>query len=180
MCHEWLMGSLWEGELEFSREWCHWAHVTTQNSILCTLRTKNQMPQFLFASLILRQSHYRAQSPNNLRFMSSRTMGVPHTWAQMHFWRDLFYVCGCFPACLYTLCTHVPPEARKGHWIFWNQIYSCECHVADGNQKQVLLTAVPFLHSQPRCFLWILFIFLSWFSRELANLLWVMGNLASD
>lgn len=61
------MGSLWEGELGFSREWCHCAHTTTQNSILVLQEAKNQCPSFLFASLILRQSHYRAQSPDNLR-----------------------------------------------------------------------------------------------------------------
>lgn len=46
---------------------------------------KPKCPSVLFASLILRQSHYRAQSPDNLRltlsscfwFMSLRTMGVP-------------------------------------------------------------------------------------------------------
>lgn len=67
-------------------------------------------------------------------------------------------MCGCLPACLYTLHTHAPPEARRGHWSFWSRIYSCECHVADGNQKRVLLTAAPFLRPQPRCFLWMLFI----------------------
>lgn len=158
------MGSLWEGELGFSREWCHCAHTTTQNSILVLWGAKIQMSQFFvclidFEAVSLQSPELDLNSWSScFWFMSSKTLGVSLDLGPNALLKNLFYVCGCLPTCLYTLHTHAPPEARRGHWSFWSRIYSCECHVADGNQKWGLLTAAPFLHPQPRCFLWMLFI----------------------